>query len=88
MEGLDKLSIIKLGDDREYVVAELLDYNDTNYAYLIGVDADEELTEEYRIVKIGTGENGKMGIEDITDENELSEVKEVLIPLVELNYAD
>lgn len=86
MEGLNKYEIITLANGKKYTIAEILDYNEQKYLYLIGIDEEEELLDEYRIVKIIKGANQKMGIEDVSDEAELAEVKEILLPLVELNY--
>jgi hypothetical protein len=85
MKNLDKYNIITLASGEKYTIAEILDYNDTKYLYLIEVDEEEELLDNYRIVKAIKDVNNNYGIDDILDEKELSEIKEILLPLVEIN---
>lgn len=86
MVDLNKYEIIALANGKKYTIAEILDYNEKRYLYLIGIDEEEELLDEYRIVKVIKDANQKSGIEDISDEVELAEIKEIMLPLVELNY--
>lgn len=79
MEKIDLYKILTIENedgngDTDFTVANMLDYNETTYLYLMEVDKDENVVEtNQKIVRLIINEN-ESAIETITDDKELQEV--------------
>lgn len=60
--------------EKDYTVANLLDYNETTYLYLIEVDKDENLIESNQMIARLVFIDGEEAVEKVTEEKELQEV--------------
>ena len=84
---LDKGDIITLSNDQQYVVAELLDYNDQEYLMLFEVDG-ENLFDQAKFVKTKQINNDEYSIENIENKEELYEIIDLFFPLFEQDYIE
>lgn len=60
-------------DEKEFVILDIVLYNNEKYLYCVEIDENEEPTEEYAYFK-SIEENGEFFVEEIEDENILKEV--------------
>ena len=80
MEKLELYKILTIesedgNGDKDYTIANMLDYNNTTYLYLIEVDKEENLIESNQMIARYVLKDGEEAIEKVTEENELKEVK-------------
>lgn len=66
---LEKYKIVVLDNDLEYVVSEMINFNNIDYYLLSEIDFDENLTGEHLFLK---EVNGKL--ENIIDKSELLDI--------------
>jgi len=81
---IEKLDILTLNDS-DYAVLEILPNKGKEYYCLVQVDENENPTNKMRIMYWASN-NGKMGLSDIKDETELKEIKELIKPMLEIDY--
>ena len=85
MEKIEMYKILTIedqsGKDKDYTVAQLAEYNDTTYLYLIEVDEEENLIEQNQMIARLVIKEGEEGIEPVTDQEELKEVSRVFYEL-------
>lgn len=67
--------------DKDYTIANMLDYEETTYLYLIEVDKEENLIETNQMIVRLVINNGEQGVEKVTDANELKEVSRLFYEL-------
>lgn len=85
MENLELYKILTIegedGKEKDYTIANKLEYNESTYLYLIGVDEEENLIENSQLmVKLVVSE-GEEFVEKITDEEEQKEVAKLFFEL-------
>lgn len=88
MMGCVKNDIITLKDkfeEKEYIIAEILEIDDKKYFYLIETNESNEILENHQIVEYIEKQSGIKKIDDI---NLFNELKELFIPMLEQDYAD
>lgn len=85
MEKIEMYKILTIedqnGKEKDYTVANLAEYNDTTYLYLIEVDQDENLIEQNQMIARLVLKEGEEGIEPVTDPEELKEISKVFYEL-------
>ena len=85
MEKIEMYKILTIenqnGKEKDYTVANLAEYNDTTYLYLIEVDEEENLIEQNQMIARLVVNEGEEGIEPVTDSEELKEVSRVFYEL-------
>lgn len=86
MDNFSKQQILKLGDNKEYIIIETINFNNKKYLYLIEIDEEEELTDNFKIVYIVKDMKNNYGVLEINDPTELVEVTEIFIPMIEIEY--
>ncbi len=79
MEKLELYKILTIesedgNGDKEYTIANMLDYNNATYLYLIEVDEEENLIESNQMMARYVLKDGEGAIEKVTEEKELKEV--------------
>ncbi len=62
------------GNDKDYTIANILEYNETTYFYLIEVDKEENLIEKNQMIVRLVSQNGEDAVEKVTNKEELKEV--------------
>lgn len=65
--------IITFEDNKEYLILDIVEYNDNRYLYCVGIDKEELPTEEYIYLK-GIEENGEFYTEEVEDEDTLKTI--------------
>ncbi|MDE5540039.1 MAG: hypothetical protein K2J20_06090, partial [Bacilli bacterium] len=73
--------VITLENGKEYVILDIVMYENEKYLYCIGIDKEEKPTKEYIYLK-GIEENGQFYIEEVDDEK----VLKAIIALFTANY--
>lgn len=84
MEKLELYKILTIEEengDKDYTIANMLDYNETTYLYLIEVDKEENLIESNQMIARYVIKDGEEAIEKVTDEKELKEVARMFFEL-------
>ncbi len=86
MEKLELYKILTIesedgNGDKDYTIANMLDYNNTTYLYLIEVDKEENLIESNQMIARYVLKDGEEAIEKVTEENELKEVGRLFFDL-------
>lgn len=84
MEKLELYKILTIEEengDKDYTIANMLDYNETTYLYLIEVDKEENLIENNQMIARYVIKDGEEAIEKVTDEKELKEVARMFFEL-------
>ncbi len=71
--------------EKEYIIAEILEFNKKKYLYLIETNENNEILDEHQIVEYI---EEKSGIKEVDDINLFNELKELFIPMLEQDYAD
>ena len=84
MKIIDKGDVITLSNQGEYVVAEILDYNDEEYLMLFEIN-DDQLFEQAKFVKTKRN-NDTYSINNIEDKNELYKIMNIFLPLFQNDY--
>ena len=85
MENLELYKILTIegedGKDKDYTIANMVDYEETTYLYLIEVDQEENLIETNQMIVRLVNNNGEQSVERVTDEKELKEVSKIFFEL-------
>ena len=71
--------------EKEYIIAEILEFNKKKYLYLIETNENNEILDKHQIVEYI---EEKSGIKEVDDINLFNELKELFIPMLEQDYAD
>ena len=88
MMGCVKNDIITLKDkfeEKEYIIAEILEIDDKKYFYLIDTNENNEILVDHQIVEYIEKQSGIKKIDDI---NLFNELKELFIPMLEQDYVN
>lgn len=84
MEKLELYKILTIEEengDKDYTIANMVDYNETTYLYLIEVDKEENLIESNQMIARLVIKDGDEAIEKVTEEKELKEVARMFFEL-------
>lgn len=86
MEKLELYKILTIesedgNGDKDYTIANMLDYNETTYLYLVEVDKEENLIENSQMIVRHVIKDGEESVEKVTDEKELKEVARLFFEL-------
>lgn len=84
MKIIDKGDVITLSNQGEYVVAEILDYNDEEYLMLFEIN-DDQLFEQAKFVKTKRN-NDTYSINNIENKDELYKIMNIFLPLFQNDY--
>lgn len=71
--------------EKEYIIAEILEFNKKKYLYLIETNENNEILDKHQIVEYI---EEKSEIKEVDDINLFNELKELFIPMLEQDYAD
>lgn len=86
MNFLKRLDIIKLDNNKTYVVTEMIKKNNIDYLMLIESNENGDLKEEVVYAKIILMPTRKYGIEIIDDEELKIELAKKFLPLFKQDY--
>ncbi len=85
MEKIEQYKIVTIedeeGKDHDYVVANLVLYNECTYLYLIEVDKEENLIEQNQMIGKLVVSEGNETIEKIVEADELKEISKIFFDL-------
>lgn len=81
----DVITLKNNNEEKEYIIAEILEIDDKKYFYLIETNENNEILEDHQIVEYIEKQSG---IKKIVDINLFNELKELFIPMLEQDYAD
>ena len=81
MKPMELYDILTLEDDKEYTVACMATYNDSEYLYLIEVDKEENLIETNQKVVRRVLKEGEESVEIVTEKEELDAVNRIFFDL-------
>lgn len=81
----DVITLKNNNEEKEYIIAEILEIDDKKYFYLIETNENNEILEDHQIVEYIENQSG---IKKINDINLFNELKELFIPMLEQDYAD
>lgn len=84
MNKLELYDVLTLNDNKEYCILRMYEELDNMYLLLAEIDSEEEPTDNYRIVK-QVFENNQMFIENIEDPEKINKLKEIFIPMLEMD---
>ncbi len=79
---MNKEDIITLENNQEYLILDIITFNNNKYLYCVGIDKEEMPTNEYKYLKATTSENNELFIEEVTNTSEL----ETIITIFTTNY--
>ena len=63
--------VITFEDNTEFVILDIVNFNNEKYLYCVGIDKGENPTSEFKYFK-GIEENNEYYVEEILDKNELN----------------
>ncbi len=81
MEPIELYDILTLENNKDYTVANMLEYKEKTYLYLIEVDKDEELIAENQLIVCRAVKDGEDIVEKVTNEEEYKEVARLFFNL-------
>jgi hypothetical protein len=83
---IEKMDILTL-DNKDYVVLEIVPNNSKLYYCLTDVDQDENIIGNIRLMFLAQA-NGKTGLADIKDKDELENIKDLFTSRLKFDYMD
>jgi hypothetical protein len=83
---IEKMDILTL-DNKDYVVLEVVPNNSKLYYCLTDVDQDENIIGNIRLMFLAQA-NGKTGLADIKDKDELENIKDLFTSRLKFDYMD
>ena len=81
----DIITLKTNNEEKEYIIAEIVELNDKKYFYLIATNENNEILDEHEIVEYI---EKQARIKKVDDINLFNELKELFIPMLEQDYAD
>ncbi len=92
MESIELYKILTIedetGKERDYTVANILNYQNTTYLYLIEVDKEEKLIESNQMIVRLVMDNENQSVEKVTEQKELQEVSRLFYDLFKNDLED
>ena len=83
-----KNEILTLNNNVMYTILEVLDYKDRRYLYLVENNENEELLDKTKIVYVIKDRHDNYGLRDVVDNEELTIVSSMFIPMLEHDYSE
>ena len=65
--------VITFEDNKEYVILDIVDFNKEKYLYCVGIDNEENSTNEFICFK-SIEENNEFYVEEVLDKNLLNDI--------------
>lgn len=81
MKPIELYDILTLEDDKDYTVASMVTYNDSEYLYLIEVDQEENVKDDNQKIVRRVICDGEDSVEIVTDKDELDAVSKLFFEL-------
>ena len=82
MQPLEMYDIFTIVDEgKDYTIANMATYNDSEYLYLIEVDDKDNLIEENQKIVKRVIKDGEDSVEIVTDKKELEEISKIFYNL-------
>ena len=78
---MNKEDILTLDNNQEYMILDIITFNNNKYVYCVGIDKEEMPTNEYKYLKVSE-DNADIYVEEVKDSKEL----EAIIALFTTNY--
>ncbi len=92
MEKLELYKILTIecedGKNHDYTIANMTDYNESTYLYLIEVDENENLIEQNQMIVKLVLDNKEQAVEKVTDNEELKEISRIFFELFKENLEE
>ena len=67
---MNKEDVITLENNKEYMILDIVTFNNNKYIYCVAIDEEEIPTDEYKYLKVNE-ENNEFYIEEINNKEEL-----------------
>lgn len=81
MTAMELYDILTLEDDKDYLIANMVDYNDSTYLYLMEVDKNEEVIEENQLIVRRVVHEGEESVVKVTNDEEYKTVAKLFFDL-------
>lgn len=81
MKALELYDILTLEDDKDYTIANMAIYNDSEYLYLVEVDKEENIKEDNQKIIRRVIKDGEDSVEIVTEKEELDAVTKIFFEL-------
>lgn len=81
MKALELYDILTLEDDKDYTIANMATYNDSEYLYLVEVDKEENIIEDNQKIVRRVIKDGEDSVEIVTEKEELDAVTKIFFEL-------
>lgn len=81
MKALELYDILTLEDDKDYTIANMATYNDSEYLYLVEVDKEENIKEDNQKIVRRVIKDGEDSVEIVTEKEELDAVTKIFFEL-------
>lgn len=81
MKAMELYDILTLEDNKDYTIANMATYNDSEYLYLIEVDQEENIKEENQKIVRRVIVDGEDSVEIVTEKEELDAVTKIFFEL-------
>ena len=81
MKPMEIYDILTLENDKDYTIANMVEYKDSTYLYLIEVDSNEEIIEDSQCIVKRIIKEGEEAVEKVTDNEEYKEVAKLFFDL-------
>lgn len=81
MKALELYDILTLEDDKDYTIANMAIYNDSEYLYLVEVDKEENIKEDNQKIVRRVIKDGEDSVEIVTEKEELDAVTKIFFEL-------
>lgn len=81
MKPMELYDILTLENDKEYTIANMVEYKDSTYLYLLEVDKNEEILEGTGTIVRRIIKDGEEAVEKVNDNGEYKEVAKLFFNL-------
>lgn len=81
MNPMELYDILTLENNKEYTIANMVEYKDSTYLYLIEVDENEEIIENTQTIVRRIIKDGEEAVEKVTNNEEYKEVAKLFFDL-------
>ncbi len=81
MRPMELYDILTLENNKEYTIANMVDYKDSTYLYLIEIDENEDIIENTQTIVRRIIKDGEEAVEKVTNNEEYKEVAKLFFDL-------
>ena len=81
MRPMELYDILTLENNKEYTIANMVDYKDSTYLYLIEIDENEDILENTQTIVRRIIKDGEEAVEKVTNNEEYKEVAKLFFDL-------